>query len=163
VTESTLDIVVLGLSITSSWGNGHAVTYRALVGALAERGHRVLFLERDVDRYASQRDLPAPPYCDVALYTGLDDLRDRFGERVRQADVVIQGSFVPDGRAVADWVLTTARGAKAFYDIDTPVTIRALESDTCAPRACACSKPGRLRRADPLRRVGGSGRALPPG
>lgn len=27
-----LDVVVLGLSITSSWGNGHATTYRALIG-----------------------------------------------------------------------------------------------------------------------------------
>jgi spore maturation protein CgeB len=132
VTGSTLDIVVLGLSITSSWGNGHAVTYRALVRALAERGHRVLFLERDVAWYACQRDLPAPTYCEVGLYADLDDLRDRFGERVRHADVVMQGSFVPDGCAVADWVLASARGTKAFYDIDTPVTLVALESDTCA-------------------------------
>ena len=41
------DIVILGLSITSSWGNGHATTYRSLVRGLAARGHRVLFLERD--------------------------------------------------------------------------------------------------------------------
>src|SRR5690606_29762476 len=48
----TLDIVMLGLSITSSWGNGHATTYRALVRGLTQRGHRVLFLERDVPWYA---------------------------------------------------------------------------------------------------------------
>ena len=47
-------IVILGLSITSSWGNGHATTYRALVRALAARGHDVLFLERDVPWYAAQ-------------------------------------------------------------------------------------------------------------
>jgi hypothetical protein len=28
---SRLNIVVIGLSITSSWGNGHATTYRGLV------------------------------------------------------------------------------------------------------------------------------------
>jgi spore maturation protein CgeB len=39
---------VLGLSITSSWGNGHATTWRALLKALAARGHAITFLERDV-------------------------------------------------------------------------------------------------------------------
>ena len=59
--SGALDIVVLGLSITSSWGNGHATTSRALLRALAARGHRLLFLERDVPWYAGNRDLPAPP------------------------------------------------------------------------------------------------------
>ena len=69
-----LDIVILGLTITSSWGNGHATTYRGLVRALAERGHRVLFLERDVYWYAENRDMPAPQGCRTALYASLDDL-----------------------------------------------------------------------------------------
>ena len=55
-----LNIVILGLSITSSWGNGHATTYRALVRALVDRGHRVLFLERNMPWYAENRDLPNP-------------------------------------------------------------------------------------------------------
>jgi spore maturation protein CgeB len=45
---------------------------------------------------------------------------------MRQADVAVIGSFVPDGVAVARWVLATARGAKVFYDIDTPVTLARL-------------------------------------
>ncbi|MCA1665532.1 MAG: glycosyltransferase, partial [Myxococcales bacterium] len=61
-------IVFVGLSITSSWGNGHATTYRALLRALAARGHELVFLERDVPWYAENRDLPAPPFCRVALY-----------------------------------------------------------------------------------------------
>ena len=52
-----MDIVVLGLSLSSSWGNGHAVTYRALLKALAERGHRILFLERETPWYSAHRDL----------------------------------------------------------------------------------------------------------
>jgi spore maturation protein CgeB len=108
------DIVFLGLSVTSSWGNGHATTYRALLRALAARGHRVLFLERDVPWYAQARDLPASPDFEIALYQGLDDLADRYGDRVRGADVVVLGSYVPEGRAVADWVLATARGCRAF-------------------------------------------------
>jgi spore maturation protein CgeB len=122
-----LSYVVLGLSITSSWGNGHATTYRGLLKALAARGHRVLFLERDVEYYASNRDLPSPPYATTELYRDLPDLGRRFTAAVKNADVVIVGSFVPEGARVATWVLGTARGVTAFYDIDTPVTLAALE------------------------------------
>lgn len=122
-----LAFVFLGLSITSSWGNGHATTYRGLLKRLAQRGHRVLFLERDLWFYAANRDLPRPPYGRTELYHGLDDLRARFGGAVRDADLVIVGSYVPDGVAVGGWVTETARGKTAFYDIDTPVTLRKLE------------------------------------
>jgi spore maturation protein CgeB len=119
-------IAILGLSITSSWGNGHATNYRALVRALSERGHDVLFLERDVPWYASQRDLPRPPHGTTCLYSSLDELRDTHEAAVRRADVVIVGSYVPDGVAVGEWVVQTARGVPAFYDIDTPVTLAKL-------------------------------------
>jgi spore maturation protein CgeB len=120
-------IVILGLSITSSWGNGHATTYRALVRALAERGHRVLFLERDVEWYAANRDLPEPPYGETALYSSLDELAGQWRDEVRAADCVIVGSYVPEGVAVTHWVLGTAEGVTAFYDIDTPITMASLE------------------------------------
>lgn len=126
-TTKPLNIVMLGLSITSSWGNGHATTYRALVRALVERGHRVLFLERDVPWYAENRDLPKPPYGCLELYTDLDELKMRFEGPVRTADLVIIGSYVPDGVEVGEWVLATARGVAAFYDIDTPVTLSKVE------------------------------------
>ncbi|MBX6324197.1 MAG: glycosyltransferase [Rhodospirillaceae bacterium] len=122
----SLDIVILGLTITSSWGNGHATTYRALARALAARGHRVTFLERDMPWYRDNRDLPDPPYCRVELYAGLDEVT-RFEGRVAAADLVILGSFVPDGATLGDWVSMTAGGVTAFYDIDTPVTLRRLE------------------------------------
>jgi spore maturation protein CgeB len=118
-----LDIVMLGLSITSSWGNGHATTYRGLVRELAARGHHVLFLERDLTWYAENRDLPRPPWGRTALYTSVADLKSRFGTAVREADVVIVGSFVPQGATIGRWVTRTARGVAAFYDIDTPVTL----------------------------------------
>lgn len=124
--ESPLRIVILGLSITSSWGNGHAATYRGLVRALDERGHRVLFLERDVPWYAAHRDLPEPPYAKTFLYRDLDDLRRRFLAEVRSADVVIVGSYVPEGVRVGEFALRQARGLTAFYDIDTPVTLGKL-------------------------------------
>ena len=124
--QEPLRIVILGLSITSSWGNGHATTYRALVRELARRGHELLFLERDQPWYASNRDLPDPPHGRTELYGSLEELHDRFAGEVRSADLVIVGSFVPDGAAVGDWVQREARGIKAFYDIDTPVTLARL-------------------------------------
>jgi spore maturation protein CgeB len=120
-------IVLIGLSITSSWGNGHATNYRSLVRALAARGHDVLFLERDMPWYAAQRDLPEPPWGETALYRSPSDLRGRFAGAIRAADVVVVGSYVPDGVVVADWVLRTAGGTVAFWDIDTPVTVAKLE------------------------------------
>jgi len=122
-----MKIVILGLSITSSWGNGHATTFRGLVRELRNLEHEVLFLERDVPWYASNRDLPRPEYCQTELYTSLEDLQQRFTEPVREADMVIVGSYVPEGVAVGEWVLQTAQGIKAFYDIDTPVTLAKLD------------------------------------
>jgi spore maturation protein CgeB len=120
-------IVILGLSITSSWGNGHAVTYRALVRGLTERGHDVLFLERDVPWYASNRDLPEPPFGRTCLYSSVADLKDRFAGDIRGADLVIVGSYVPEGVAVGQWVTSHGACVTAFYDIDTPVTLAKLE------------------------------------
>ncbi|PAX08622.1 CgeB family protein [Sphingomonas lenta] len=120
-----MKLVVLGLSLSSSWGNGHATTYRALLKAFAARGHDVLFLERDVPWYASQRDLADPAYCRLEFYDSVGDL-DRWSREVAAADAVIVGSYVPDGVAVGRWVQARAQGVTAFYDIDTPVTLAKL-------------------------------------
>jgi spore maturation protein CgeB len=124
--RSRLKIVILGLSITSSWGNGHATTYRGLVRELDAMGHDVLFLERETDWYAANRDLPQPPYGRTALYASLRELKRRFAADVQAADLVIVGSYVPEGIAVGEWVMSQAKGATAFYDIDTPVTLARL-------------------------------------
>ncbi|MGA8026120.1 MAG: glycosyltransferase [Bryobacteraceae bacterium] len=123
--------VFLGLSITSTWGNGHATTYRGLLKELSRRGHGVTFLERDVPWYASNREFQHLPYCDVALYSSLEELKDRFTRLIRTADVVVVGSYVPDGIAVGQWITSNARNIAVFYDIDTPVTLAALKSDRC--------------------------------
>jgi spore maturation protein CgeB len=122
-----MNVVIFGLSITSSWGNGHATTYRALIKALQQRGHSVTFLERDVPWYREHRDLPAPPYCRTELYQTLRDVPRRYTGLVAEADLVVVGSYVPDGAVLADWVTMNARGVTAFYDIDTPVTLARLE------------------------------------
>ncbi|EGJ21986.1 hypothetical protein RSWS8N_07890 [Cereibacter sphaeroides WS8N] len=123
----SLDIVLIGLSLSSSWGNGHATTYRALLRGLAEEGHRTLFLERDVPWYAENRDLPEPDFCRLALYHAVADLTGPWAERIRAADAVIIGSYVPEGRAVIDAVAALRPRYLAFYDIDTPVTMSLLD------------------------------------
>jgi spore maturation protein CgeB len=124
----SLNIVIVGLSITSSWGNGHATTYRALVKALADRGHSVTFLERDVSWYRDNRDLPESSYCRISLYGSLTEFGRRYADLLRTADMVIMGSYVPDGIAIGDWITAHASGITAFYDIDTPVTLAGLEA-----------------------------------
>ena len=121
-----MKLVVLGLSLSSSWGNGHATTFRALLKAFAARGHEVLFLERDVPWYRDQRDLTDPGYCRLGFYRTVEELGRRRAE-IRDADAVMVGSYVPDGVEVGRFVQRTARGVTAFYDIDTPVTLAKLE------------------------------------
>ena len=136
-----LDIVILGLSITSSWGNGHATTFRALVRALSARRHKVCFLERDMPWYAENRDLPNPPYGLTQLYESVAELKQRFSRRVMNADLCIVGSYVPDGVEIGEWVTHTCRGVKAFYDIDTPVTLAQLEKNGDAEYLTASQIP----------------------
>jgi spore maturation protein CgeB len=119
-------LVFIGLSVTSSWGNGHATTYRGLLKALSRRGHDIVFLERDVPWYANSRDMPDPPWCRTILYGDLADLEARGGNAVAEADAVVVGSYVPEGVAVGRWALERATGPVAFYDIDTPVTLARL-------------------------------------
>jgi spore maturation protein CgeB len=124
--SAAYDIVILGLSVTSSWGNGHATTYRSLIRGLAARGHRILFLERDQPWYAGNRDEPKPAGATTILYESVDELIAKHERAVGEAGLVIVGSFVPDGVRVADWATSVARGRTAFYDIDTPVTLAKL-------------------------------------
>ena len=121
-----MKIVFLGLSITSSWGNGHATTYRGLVRELCRRGHDVTFLEHDKPWYADNRDLPEPPFGTTRLYASVGELQADHKATVENADAVIVGSYVPEGVAVGGWAVRHATGPVCFYDIDTPVTLAKL-------------------------------------
>ncbi|MCU0626981.1 MAG: glycosyltransferase, partial [Gemmatimonadaceae bacterium] len=124
-------LIVIGLSLSSAWGNGHATTWRALLRAFAARGHDIVFLERDVPWYGGEaRDLVDPSWCTLAFYHGLDELA-QWRERIARADAVVVGSYVPEGVAVGRLVQSWARGVTAFYDIDTPVTLAALARGEC--------------------------------
>lgn len=132
ISQRPLRLVFAGLSLSSSWGNGHATTYRSLLRALSARGHEITFLERDAPWYAANRDLPDPDFCRLRLYGHVEDLRTEFAGTLADADAVILGSYVPDGIAAARIVQTTATGVTAFYDIDTPVTVAGILAGDCS-------------------------------
>jgi spore maturation protein CgeB len=131
MTATRYSFVILGLSMTSAWGNGHATTYRALVRQLVARGHDVLFLERDLPFYRNHRDLPNPSFGRTELYGSREELYDKFGDAIRNADVAMLGSYVPEGTEVGQWLVDNAAGHKLFYDIDTPITLRNLATGKC--------------------------------
>lgn len=129
--KSSLDIVFLGLSLSSSWGNGHATTFRGLLKALHELGHRVTFLEREVPWYARHRDLRDPVFCTLQYYDTVDELRRKHRRALQRADIVVVGSFVPEGSAVIDSLAELCTGQLCFYDIDTPITLARIAEDDC--------------------------------
>ena len=124
-----MKLVVFGLSISSSWGNGHATTYRALLKAFAARGHEVVFYEWDAPWYSgAHRDLPDPGYCRLVLYPGLDAVAAEAIAEARDADAVVVGSYVNEGPRVIDALAGAGVDPLFFYDIDTPVTVAALRT-----------------------------------
>jgi spore maturation protein CgeB len=123
----TRRLVVYGLSLSSSWGNGHAIPFRGLCRELAAVGWQITFFERDLEWYRSNRDVPRADYCDLRFY---EDWRSETTSAVRSADAVLVGSYVPDGAAIIDWLVSTERPL-LFYDIDTPITLTALNMSGC--------------------------------
>jgi spore maturation protein CgeB len=121
-----MKITIFGLSITSSWGNGHATTFRALCQALHRRGHSIVFFEHNLEWYQNNRDLPHPPYCEVKVYERWDEILPMVRKELRDSDVAVVGSYFPDGIAALEEVLASNVQVKAFYDIDTPITVRHL-------------------------------------
>ncbi len=122
-----MKIVMLGLSITSSWGNGHATTFRALCRELHRRGHTIVFFEKDVEWYRSNRDLPKPPYVDLRLYTDWQqDGALATKHTAHDADAVLVGSYFPDAIAATVMLKQDCKAPLLFYDIDTPITLAAL-------------------------------------
>ena len=121
-------IVIFGLTVSSSWGNGHATLWRSLIRALLLRGHNVSFFERDVAYYADTRDLEGlPEGGELIFYSEFGDVRDLGRKRLDGADLAICTSYCPDGREACALVLASAARVRCFYDLDTPVTLDAMD------------------------------------
>jgi spore maturation protein CgeB len=118
-----MKIVVFGLTISSSWGNGHATLWRGISRALARLGHRVVFFEKDVPYYAASRDLLEIPNGELVLFEAWEQVRSRAATEIADADVAMMTSYCPDGVKVADLLLNAHRAKRVFYDLDTPVTL----------------------------------------
>ncbi|HWG36896.1 MAG TPA: glycosyltransferase [Terriglobales bacterium] len=123
--------VFFGLSLTSSWGNGHATTYRGLLEGLRQLGHTSEFFERDVEWYARHRDLPRPQQARLWLYSDWSSIRPTALNAARAADAIVVGSYYPDAVRVLDELLHLGLRV-CFYDIDTPVTLEQLRARQCA-------------------------------
>ena len=121
-------IVVFGLTLSSSWGNGHATLWRALIRALGARGHHVAFFERDVPYYAQHRDLTALEGHDLRLYRTWEEAWRGAAACVREADVAVVTSYCPDAVAASTLVRDAGRAVRVFYDLDTPVTLSRLDA-----------------------------------
>lgn len=124
-----MKLVIFGLTISSSWGNGHATLWRALVSALARRKHTVTFFERDQAYYASARDnwVP-PPGVRTLCYSCLDEMHSEVVRELDSADVALFTSYCADGAAIARLMLDSRASIKGFYDLDTPVTLDSTRS-----------------------------------
>jgi spore maturation protein CgeB len=122
-----MKIVFIGLTVSSSWGNGHATTYRGLIKELCYLKHEVTFLEHDKPWYKNNRDLSTSSDFNLYFYPSVDNLKQHYAKVVQEADLVIVGSYVPEGVNVIRWVFQEVKGVVAFYDIDTPVTLEKLD------------------------------------
>ncbi len=122
-------IVIFGLSVSSSWGNGHAALWRGLIRALLAAGHHVTFYERDVPYYAENRDLSAlPEGGTLVLYDDWAAALPGMRQALEGADVGMVTSYCPDGLAATQLVLDARLGVRCFYDLDTPITLARLEA-----------------------------------
>lgn len=121
-----MKISVFGLTLSSSWGNGHATPYRAIIRALDRLGHQVHFFEKDVPYYSSRRDFDSCDYCELTLYSAWANIRERALSVAADSDVAITASFLPEGRRINDEILDLGQPLHVFYDLDTPVTLNAL-------------------------------------
>ncbi|HET8547285.1 MAG TPA: glycosyltransferase [Bryobacteraceae bacterium] len=123
-----MKIVIFGLSVSSSWGNGHATLWRGLCSALHGMGHRVVFFERDVPYYASHRDLHELHGGELVLYRDWSDAAARAQIHLSEGDAAMVTSFCPDGVAASELILASPVPLRVFYDLDTPVTLAKLDA-----------------------------------
>jgi spore maturation protein CgeB len=122
-----MKLVIFGLTISSSWGNGHATVWRGLCRELARLGHQIFFLEKNVAYYAAHRDFHEIPGGKLILYDTWSEALSHARQHLADADVAIVTSYCPDGIAAAELVVGS-RPLKVFYDLDTPVTLDRIES-----------------------------------
>ncbi len=120
-----MKLVIFGLTISSSWGNGHATVWRGLCRELARLGHQVIFFEKNVAYYAAHRDFHDIPGGKLILYETWSEALSHARQHLADAEVAIVTSYCPDGMAATE-VVVSSRPLRVFYDLDTPVTLERI-------------------------------------
>lgn len=129
-----MHFVIFGLSVSSSWGNGHATLWRSLLKAMRVRGHTASFYEKNVSYYANARDGWLPPDgIRLRLYDALDEVLTEAKSEMAAAEVALCTSYCPDGRVASRLILDSGTAIKAFYDLDTPITLKTIDSEQGVP------------------------------
>jgi spore maturation protein CgeB len=124
---SLLKITIFGLTLSSSWGNGHATPYRAILRALHRSGARLVFYERDAPYYAAHRDFTSCDYCDLRLYSEWNAVRSQALSEAAHSDIILTASYTPQGAQINDELLGLDGPLHVFYDLDTPITLNGLK------------------------------------
>lgn len=153
-----LNLYVFGSSLTSAFWNGAATYYRGLYKNLHQLGYRITFAEPDIYNRLQHRDWPPgedPPYARCPVYRGRAELEGCL-RAARDADLIIKHSGVGAEdefleAAVLDAAAAAPAGARprvAFWDVDAPATLAALEADEAdeADEAAAAAPMPGLRR-----------------
>lgn len=122
-----MKLAIFGLTISSSWGNGHATLWRALCHALRALGHEVVFFERNQPYYESARD-DVDYGCEWVLYREWETVRRLAKAAVDSADAAIVTSYCPDAREASELSLGSKTSRRIFYDLDSPVTLARLRA-----------------------------------
>lgn len=128
-----MKIVIFGLTISSSWGNGHTTLWRGLCKHLTRLGHTIVFYERDVPWYAGARDFNELPDGQLRLFSDWEETRSLARSDIGDADIAIVTSYCPDAIAAIELIVSQGRAVPVFYDLDTPITLARLMADETVP------------------------------
>ena len=124
-----MKITIFGLTLSSSWGNGHATPWRAILRALHRMGHQLTFFEKDVRYYYKHRDFSQCDFCRLVLYSDWHAIRPQALREAAVSDVVISTSYLPEGACINDELLSLPAPLHVYYDLDSPITLRRLRQN----------------------------------
>lgn len=132
---------MFGSSLTSAFWNGAATYYRGIYKHLHARGYHITFAEPDIYQRQQHRDFDRdPPYAHCPVYHNRRELDTQL-RQARHADVIIKHSGIGAEDAYLEEAILDAAAAApaqarprvAFWDVDAPATLAALEADPRLP------------------------------
>ena len=125
-----MKIAFYGSSLVSSYWNGAATYYRGLLGALAQRGWDILFLEPDAFERQQHRDIDPPDWAEVMVWDNSVEGCTAAMSRAAEADVVVKASGVGVFDDVLLSVFDRARSdaLTVYWDVDAPATLSEVKA-----------------------------------